>query len=113
MRKVDSRVSGVDADVPTVCRAQTESGATACAIGSPVYGRPLHMGLDAFVYFKDDGGDWRRLTSLADVSASDLAKAGISDDSPIVPDAFGKARKARRIWCAPIDRKGGLTLIVR
>lgn len=113
VRKVDSRVSGVDATVPYVKSAKTKNGATACGIQESVIGRPLHLGSDKLVYFKDDGSDWRCLTSAGEVTAQTLSKVGISDASPIIPDAFGCTRKANRVICAAINAGSGLIMVYR
>lgn len=113
--KYDSRVSGTDAKVPAVKAAKTRNGATACGIVDKVLGRPLYLGTDGQVYFKNDSSTWRCLTSASEPTTQTLSNAGVSDGSPIVRDAFGEVRKANNIWCAPIvgGLRSGLVIVVR
>lgn len=77
-------------------------------------GCPVWIANDGAVYFYDETNGakpYRQAVNKANVNAT---VAGISPDTPIVPDAFGAARRVRHVTLGPIAADPlGLTLIVR
>ena len=85
----------------------------AVASGATANGRPVWM-LNGVPYIydtvKDPSKPWRPLNNLSSYAAS---VSGLTVDSPLVPDAFGKARpkKAPKLGSVQFDR--GFMLLVR
>lgn len=65
-------------------------------------------------YFHDPLADkskpWRRADDLTSFAAS---VTGLTVDSPVLPDALGKARRNNHMKLGPVIVKSGLTVIVR
>lgn len=90
------------------------NGALGAVVRVQQKGRGVWLAGDNSVYFHDDVANpaklWRKVADKGSFAAS---VSGLDLDSPIIPDAFGAARRYGRVKIGPVGWQPGLVLMVR